>query len=188
MNEMSRIARTAAESFRARFTTAEFLRMVEAGAFEDWKVELVEGELERMPPPGNAHGRRQMMVGIRLSRVIPEEQLRGEVGIDLGNDTVLGCDAAILRQPVEGVDNRMLRPDEVLLAVEVAETSRERDLGLKRMKYAAAGIAHYWVVDGERGVVHVHAEPVVGDYAEIATVRFGQPLRVPGTDATITVE
>lgn len=162
--------------------------MVEAGAFEDWKVELVDGELDRMPLPGNEHARRQMMVVVRLSRVVSEALLRAGTGIDLGNDTVLGCDAAILRLPVEGVDNRMLRPDEVLLAVEIAETSRERDLGLKRMKYAAAGIAHYWVVDGERGVVHVHAEPVAGDYAEISTVRFGQPLLVPRTDATITID
>lgn len=188
MNEMTHVARTGAESFRARFTTAEFLRMVEAGAFEDWKVELVDGEIERMPPPGKEHGRRQMMIGVRLSRVVAEALLVGEVGIDLGDDTVLGCDAAVLRRSLGDVDNRMLRPDEVLLAVEIAETSRERDLGLKRMKYAAAGIAHYWVVDGKRGVVHVHAEPVAGDYAEIATVRFGQPLPVPGTDATITIE
>ena len=187
MNEMARFARTGAESYRARFTTAEFLRMIEAGAFEDWKVELVGGELDRMPLPGNEHARRQMRV-VRLARVAPEALLRAGTGIDLGNDTVLGCDAAILRLPVEGVGNRMLRPDEVLLAIEIAETSRERDLGLKRVRYAAAGIAHYWVVDGERGVVHVHSEPVAGDYAEIATVRFGQPLRVPGTDATITAE
>ena len=41
--------------------------------------------------------------------------------------------------------------------------------------------------DGQRGVVHVYGEPVAGDYAQIATVRFGAPLAVPGTDATITL-
>ncbi len=169
----------------ARFTTAEFLRMCEVGAFDDIKVELVDGELERMPPPGNEHGRRQMMVGIRLSRVIDEELLRGEVGIDLGNDTVLGCDAAILAAPVSG--NRVLQPGEVTLAVEVAETTMWRDMGMKRVKYAAAGIAHYWVIDGERSVVHVWGEPVNGDYAQIGTVRFGEPLAVPGTDKTIVI-
>ena len=188
MNEMRSIARAQADPFRARFTTAEFLRMVEAGAFEDWKVELVDGEIERMPPPGNEHGRRQMMVVLRLGRVVPEALLRAEAGIDLGNDTVLGCDAAVLRLPVEGVGNRMLRPDEVLLTIEISESTREREIGMKRMKYAAAGIPHYWVIDGERGVVHVHAEPVAGDYAAIGTVPFGKPLPVPGTDATITMD
>ncbi len=174
-----------AEAGPARFTTAEFLRMCESGAFDDMKVELVDGELERMPPPGNEHGRRQMSVGIRLSRVIEEEFLRGEVGIDLGSDTVLGCDAAILSKPVTG--NRILQPGEVTLAIEVAETTRARDMDMKRVKYARAGIPHYWVVDGERSVIHVWGEPVNGDYAQIATVRFGEPLAVPGTDKTIAI-
>ena len=82
----------------------------------------------------------------------------------------------------------MLRASEILLMVEVSESTRERDIGMKRMKYATAGIPHYWVVDGERSVVHVHADPIEGDYADIGTVRFGHPLPVPGTDATITID
>ncbi len=160
--------------------------MCEVGAFDDIKVELVNGELERMPPPGNEHGRRQMMVGIRLSRIIAEELLRGEVGIDLGKDTVLGCDAAILVAPVSG--NRILRPEEVALAVEAAETTAARDMGMKRLKYADAGIAHYWVIDGARSVVHVWSEPLNGDYAQVGIVRFGEPLAVPGTDQTIVID
>ena len=61
-------------------------------------------------------------------------------------------------------------------------------MGQKRVAYAAAGIPHYWVVDGERRVVHVFADPVPGDYAEVSTVRFGAPLAVPGTDRTIVLE
>ena len=175
-----------ATDYRARFTTAEFLHMCEAGAFDDLKVELIDGELERMPPPQNEHGRRQASLVIRLSRVVADALLRAEVGIDLGQDTVVGCDAAILTMPVSG--NRILRADEVTLAVEVSETTLARDMGLKRIKYASAGIANYWVIDGERSVVHVWRDPVGGDYAQIATVRFGEPLAVPGTDASIIID
>jgi Uma2 family endonuclease len=188
MNQMSRISAASVPSFSARFTAAEFLRMCEIGAFEDWKVELVDGELERRPPPGNEHSRRQMVVVARLLGVVPEALLRAEAGVDLGNNTVLGCDAAILHRPVEGAGNRMLRPDEVMATIEISESTRERDIGLKRRKYAAAGIAHYWVVDSEEGAVHVHSAPVADDYAEVVTVRFGQPLPVPGTNATITLD
>ena len=82
----------------------------------------------------------------------------------------------------------MLRPDEVALVVEIADTTLSHDLGLKCRKYAEAGVPVYWVVDASRAVVHVHAEPVEGDYVEIHTVRFGQPLAVPGTDRAITLE
>ncbi len=174
-----------AESTKARFTTAEFLRMVDSGAFDDMTIELIDGALERMNPPMNDHGGRQARIVIRLARVVDETLLRGEVGIDLGDDTVLSCDAAVLYAPIDG--HRLLHADELRLVVEVAETTRGRDLNHKRNRYAAAGIPEYWVVDGARAVVHVHREPVDGEYALVRTVRFGEPLAVPGTEATITL-
>lgn len=190
MNKPARIdladAREIAPSSKARFTTAEFLRMVESGAFDDMKIELVGGELERMPPPGFAHGNRQVRIILLLGAVVPADRLTGEVGLDLGNDTLLGCDVAVLRAPIEG--NRMARPAEAALVVEVAETTTSRDRGMKRLAYARAEIPTYWVVDGKLGLTHVYSEPRDGDYAQIATVRFGEPLAVPGTDAAITID
>lgn len=185
MNQMTRVVAAPPESFQARFTTAEFLRMCDSGAFEDWKVELVDGELERMQQPFNNHAMRQAQIVFLLAQAIGVELVRGEVGIDLGNDTVLACDAAVLHQAVTG--NRRLRAEDLALAIEISETTLSRDLGMKRRKYAAARIPLYWVVDGDRSVIHVHAEPVDGDYADIHTVRFGQPLAVPGTDASIVL-
>lgn len=175
------------EDFAARFTTREFLTMCESDVFADMKMELVDGELQRMMPPMNRHGARQAKVMIRLAGIVAEGRLIGEVGIDLGNDTVVACDLAIVHDSIE--QNRLLLPEELHLVVEIAETTAARDLGLKRLAYAAAGIAHYWVVDGVRAVIHVHAEPVDGDYAMIHTVRFGEPLAVPGADnATIVID
>lgn len=182
MNAQTRIV---AASTAVRFTTREFLHMVEAGAFDDMKVELIDGELERMAPPMGAHSSRQALI-IALLWPIVGRCTTGETGIDLGGNSVVGCDTAVLRAPMN--EHRLLRPEEVLLAIEVAETTIDRDLGMKRIRYAAAGIPHYWVVDGERSVVHVYGEPVDGDYKEVAVVRFGEPLAVPGTDATIIVE
>lgn len=177
----------AARSGKARFTVGEFTQMMMAGAFADMKVELIEGELERMNPPMSGHGNRQMIVGIKLWQALGEDSSRvtGEVSIRLDETTVVACDAAVLHAPIEG--NRLLSPRDMLLVVEIAETTLDRDTGIKRRKYAEAGIAHYWVVDGQREVVHVYGEPIDGDYADIATVRFGAPLAVPGTDATITL-
>ena len=186
MNQMTRIVAAPAEGYAARFTTAEFLRMIEAGVFGDDKVELVEGELQRMPPPGNEHARFQADVVGLLYGVAARGLVRGEAGVELEEGTLVAFDAAVLRASVTG--NRMLRPDDVTLVVEIAETSLARDLGVKRRKYAEAGIPTYWVVDGSRSVVHVHAEPIDGDYVDIHSVRFGQPLAVPGTDASITLD
>ena len=71
--------------------------------------------------------------------------------------------------------------------VEVSESSLDRDRHDKGRIYANDGIPVYWVVDGGHSIIHVHAEPVEGEYTNVRTVRFGEPLAVPGTDATITL-
>lgn len=185
MNEMTRLV-AAPESFKARFTTAEFERMCESDVFEDWKIELVDGELERMPPPQLRHSALQSVIFLKLAAACGADRVLIEIGIDLGGNTVLGFDVVVLRAPVTA-GRGWLRPEDVLLAVEVSETTLSRDLGMKRGKYAAGGIAHYWVIDGPHGVAVVHSGPADGDYVEVNTVRFGEPLAVPGTDATITL-
>lgn len=182
-------ARMIAESSAgARFTTAEFMLMAASGAFDNMKIELVDGELERMTPPMREHARRQMMVAFRLNEATTASELvvLGETGIDLDDDTVLACDVALVRPAPP--ENRLVRAKEIVLAVEIAESTVVRDLGFKRAAYASAGIAHYWVVDGERAIVHVFAAPVNGQYTEGSIVRFGEPLAVPGTDRTIMLD
>ncbi len=171
----------------ARFTTAEFSHMAASGAFDDMKVELVKGGLERVNFPKSRHSIRQTQLLFALTRAIDGTTLKAtaEIGIDLGNDTVRGCDVAILRAVPE--QDRWMRPHEMLLVVEVAETTIRRDLGYKRVDYADAGIAQYWVVDGDRSIVHVYADPVAGEYASVRTVRFGEALAVPGTEQSIVI-
>lgn len=161
--------------------------MCRADVFGDAKIELVDGELQRMMSPMAQHAGRQASVIGKLYAALGDgaARLLGETGIDLGNDTVIGCDAVLLFAPMK--EHRWLRPEEVVLVIEVSETTRDRDMGVKRVKYATARIPHYWVIDGERSVVHVWGEPVNGDYAQISTVRFGEPLAVPGTGQTIVI-
>ncbi len=182
MNQLARLS----PDTRARFTTAEFLRMVESGAFEDMKVELIDGELERMNPPMGGHAAAQANVVFHLAQAVGVALVLGETGLVIDDSTVVACDAALLRQPI--AENRFLTPDDVLLVVEIAQTTQSRDMGLKRMLYAQANIPSYWVIDGVRRVVHVYADPVEGDYSSVHTVRFGAPLAVPGSDATITLD
>lgn len=183
MNQPVRIERSAASP--ARFSVAEFAEIFGAGALQDIRLELVNGELERMTPPMGGHSSRQSSSLARLWAVVGSRAMV-EATIDLGGDTVMTCDVAVLRAPV--TEQRFLRPDEVMLAVEIAETTIVRDTTLKRIAYASAGIADYWVIDGVRAVVHVYRRPEHGDYADLSSVRFGEPIAVPGTDATIVID
>lgn len=175
-----------AEAGSARFTAAEFLHMVELDAFGDIKVELIGGELDRMPPPGNTHRLLQIALLAQLLKLLPQANVCGEAGIDLGEDTIVACDAAVLERAFELTG--MIPAGIVSLIVEIAVSTRDRDLGLKRRLYAAAGIPTYWVVDAEREVVHLFDRPKDGDYAGLALARFGEAIAVPGSDGTIVLE
>lgn len=167
------------------FSADEFWRMAELGAFEDMWVELVEGELQRMPPPGTTHGTLQMAVIAELLRIVPRDRLFAEVAIRIGERTVIGSDAAVVRRAADA--DGPVAPDDLLLVVEVAVSTADRDLLLKRRLYAEAGIRTYWVVDAARRVVHVFDRPEGGDYAGLALTRFGEALAVPGTDGTAVI-
>ena len=160
--------------------------MADAGAFDRLRLELIDGELTRMQQPRCNHAIRQAQLLISLAAVTGEARVAGEGGISLGQDTVLGCDAAVLQGPVDA--NRLLQAEDLALVVEISEPTLERDFGTKRRKYAEAGVPVYWVINGPRAVVHVHAEPVDDEYVDIHTVRYGQALAVPGTGGTIILD
>ncbi len=92
------------------------------------------------------HAAVQASVVFYLAQKMDLALVRAERGLVLDDSTVVACDAALLRQPI--TENRFLTPDDVLLVVEIAQTTQSRDMGLKRMLYAQAGIPTYWVMTG----------------------------------------
>lgn len=142
-----------------------------------------------MTPPMSDHGRVQMNLAFALRTLIggmPGLEVFGEIGIRLGDHTVIGADAAIVRARDQA--NRMLDPDEIVLAVEVSNGTLSRDLGAKRTAYAEAGVADYWMIDVGRRMIHRFTKPTDGEYFALASLRFGEPLPVPGTSGTIVVD
>ncbi|MGI8731283.1 MAG: Uma2 family endonuclease [Solirubrobacteraceae bacterium] len=160
-----------------RFSVEDVVAMYAAGILDDdIRRELVDGVLIDMNPPGPRHA----FVVQRLNRhfVIGVED-RYDVRVQ---DAVLTPDAG-WRSPdlmvlAQGGGDRL--PDTALLIVEVASTSRARDLG-KATAYAACGVTEYWVVDIDRDDVLVHREPHNGAYEVLE--RF-----VPGDVITALID
>lgn len=190
MNKHAAIVRAEPQSkasFPARFTGDEFIRMAATGAFDDMKLELADGELERMNPPMSDHSWHQSDV---FASLLPVARAAGlfalaETGLRLSDSTVRVCDVSLVRTRPD--TNRLFSAADIVLAVEIAETSIARDLSIKRTEYATAGIPHYWIIDGHRSVVHIFADPIAGEYARVSTVDFGDPVDVPGTASTIII-
>ena len=186
MNELVRI-RAAPVGFAAdAFTASDFLLMLELGALEDMRAELVGGVLEKMSPAHGDHSTQNAMVVVKLARALGEEAcIAVDLAVVIGDKTVRGIDIAIAhgkfpKGPASGSD--------VLMAVEIAETTLARDLGPKAFEYARADIATYWVVDLDGRVVHVMTEPGENGYALREVIRFGEPIAVPGSTETIIID
>ena len=73
-------------------------------------------------------------------------------------------------------DYRTTLPTRALLVVEVADTSRRKDLGVKAALYATAGVPEYWVIDLQARAVHVHSEPADDRYQRIVPRRVGDEV------------
>ncbi len=159
-----------------RFTVGEYHRMGEAGIFaEDDRVELIDGEVVEMTPISwrHAHCVRQLiniLPGLVGDRYLVDAQnpiALGEHGEPQPDVVLLDGGLAAGRLPI---------PDEVALAVEVAESSLEFDRNVKLPWYGEAGIQEVWIANLRDDLMEVYSDP--GPQGYRSTHRVGRGERM----------
>ncbi|MCY4415225.1 MAG: Uma2 family endonuclease [Chloroflexi bacterium] len=150
---------------RRLFTVEEYCTMADAGILsEDERVELLDGEIVVMPPIGEPHEDSTDRLNGDLSYV-----LRGRARVRVQNSVRLDDyglpepDIAVVRLRDDYHRDRPTAAD-VLLLVEVADTSLEFDREVKLARYAAAGIPEVWIANLRARQVEAHSDPVDGSY------------------------
>lgn len=140
-----------------RWTPREYDALTHAGILgEDDRVELIEGAIVLMTPPGPAHVNLETRLGKLLQDAAPADAV-------VSHQNPLACgrsrpqpDLAVIAGP-ELREDRL--PRSALLVVEVSDSSLPRDR-LKARIYAAAGIPEMWIVDVAGRTVEVHRDPM----------------------------
>jgi len=163
---------TALESPRPHAVTVEeYMRMGEAGVFApDARLELIEGEIIEMAPIGPPHA---STVSI-LNRLFVR-QSGDDAFVWIQNPMILGersmpqPDIALLKSRVDDYSTRHPVPADILLAVEVSDSTLAFDLKRKAPLYARFAVVEYWVVDVNTPAVIVHRQPSANGYAETFT-------------------
>lgn len=148
------------------FTVAEFERMAEAGVFaEDVRLELIEGEIVEMSPVGSRHAAYVKFFSRLLNRAF------GDIGLISTQDPIQlndlsepQPDVALLRLRDDFYRNAHPTPAEVLLIIEVADTTVGYDRLVKVPLYAKAGIPEVWLVNLPEEQIELYAEPLHGAY------------------------
>ena len=135
----------------AKWTVAEYHRMIAAGLLDHRRVELLQGEIVEMAPEGEPHAYGSTEGKKHLERLLGElATIREGKPITLPDDSEPEPDLAIV-QPL-GREYRAHHPypENIFWLIEYSDSSLSKDLELKSQLYAAVGIPEYWVVNLKR--------------------------------------
>jgi len=140
---------------RRPWTVAEIEAMVAAGIIdEDERFELIGGEVVPMLPNGRRHEMVKIELNRHFQRIVPDDlSIAPETTLRLDPKSFLEPDFCVFPRAVAPGD---MRGHDVILAVEVADTSLAYDRGRKIAVYAAYGIAEVWVIDANSLITRVH--------------------------------
>lgn len=168
-------------STTVHWTLSDYDRMIEAGLFDGAvrrRAELVYGEVREKPPIGPGHEDAVTRLDDWSRDSVPRHKVRVRVQCSVGLAELESAPQPDIAWVVPR-DYSRSRPTaaEVLLVIEVAESSLAYDRGAKADLYAAAGIPEYWVVDLPAQVVEVYREPVAGHYRSLRTFSGDDEVR-----------
>src|SRR4051812_8521708 len=156
-------------------TSDEYERMGEAGIFHpDDRLELLEGAIYEMPPIGSPHA---ACVDLLITLLTEWAQrrfiVRGQNPVRLNDFSEPQPDVALLRWRDDFYRNSHPTPEDVLLIIEVADSTVESDRSYKVPLYAKAGIAEVWLVNLPEEQIELFASPVNDEYQIIRIFKRG---------------
>ncbi len=147
-------------------TTQQYHLMHEAGVFQEGdRYELINGEITKMSPIGRKHAvcvtRLQELF---ISRLLGKVQVWSQNPILLDNGSEPQPDLAILKRREDFYADRLPTPDDILLIIEVADSSIDYDRDIKAPLYAAAGIPEMWLFDVNKKAIEGYSQPSANGY------------------------
>lgn len=165
----------AEEPERWHCTPEQFYRMGDMGLFEGQRVELIKGEIIRMPAMSSPR---------RTAVILVSDTLREQFGdgFFVSSQSPLDVDGFSDPEPDVAViagrarDYTGAHPTTAALVVEVSLSTLSHDRTTKSSLYAEVGIADYWLVNLKDRQVEVYRQP--GPDADLpfgfgyASVRF----------------
>jgi len=176
---------------RYRFTVDEYERLAQARVLTQTdRVELLDGEIVEMTPIGDRHASVVARLTSLFSRLLGERSI-----VWVQNPIQLRAvrsmpqpDLVLVRRRADFYSTGKPGPDDVLLLVEVMDTSAETDRSVKLPLYARAGIAETWLLDLTTDRVEVFRQPTPAGYRPSETIeRNGRVTPGAFPDLSLTV-
>ena len=160
------------------FTIDDYFAMADAGILgPEERVELIDGVVITMPPIGNPHNasvdksNRNLVISVGTRGIV-----RTQGSIVLNDRSMPQPDLVLLREREDFYASQRVGPEDILLLIEVSDSSADYDRNVKLPRYAEAGIPEVWLAIIPEGIVEAHTEPAGGRYTQMRTFRPGDAV------------
>lgn len=163
---------------RKLFTIDDCYRMAEVGILPpDERTELINGEILVVPPPGPRHGYAvdgltRAFVGLIQDKAV----VRVQGGVVLHKFAAPLPDIVLLRPRGKVYLERNPDASDILLLIEIADSSLEQDTTVKLQLYAITGVPEYWVADLKNNRLLVYSDPHGDSYRSVQELHCGDTL------------
>jgi Uma2 family endonuclease len=165
------------QSRERRFNVAEYYRMAEAGILGGDRVELIEGVIVEMAAMGSRHAACVRRLEALLNQHTGETGiLSTQCPIRLDDGSEPEPDLAMLKPREDFYSSEHPGPGDVLLVIEVSDTSAEYDVEIKLPLYARAGIPETWLVNLATETIEAHSGPASDGYRKTLRAKRGEKL------------
>ena len=163
---------------RRRFTVEEYYAMAEVGILApDERVELLAGEIFTMAPIGSKHAYCVTQFAEAFFEALGRRiTLRVQNPIRLAQGNEPEPDIAVLFRKGDGYVSEHPGPEDVILLIEVADSSVGFDRRNKLPMYAMHGIPEVWLSDINARSVEVYDDPMAGGYERMRVFGPGDTL------------
>jgi Uma2 family endonuclease len=170
------------------FTVAEYHEMAKAGILAERGLELINGEIIEMSPIGSKHAKYVNILSRLLGNLLGEEFIISSQNPFIANDrSEPEPDFAILRFRDDYYEDELPHGQDVLLIIEVADSSISYDRNVKLPLYAASGVPECWIIDVLKKEIHVYWQAEENAYRFRELARLGNTIEAKNIDLKLAV-
>lgn len=174
-----------------QFCIEDYRRLDELNLFQDARVELVEGAIIHKSAKGHLHSAcNSVLLKILLPPLIDKAVVRNQEPINLPPNSEPEPDLVIARYQDDDYRSGHPTAADVLVVIEVSDSTLDYDRTTKLKLYASAGIEHYWIVNLVDFQLEwwSEPEPTKGQYLACRFFHSFDTIQVPGFDVWLPLE
>lgn len=168
------MAESVAETIRP-LRRVEYARLVDAGVFENERVELLDGEIVVMSPIGPPHNAAvQWLTELLVLALHGKASVRPQMSFAASEYSQPEPDLTVVPRSSYLTGH----PGEAHLIIEVSDSSLAYDRGRKLRVYARCGVREYWIVNVRDQRIQVYTAPEGEAYTVAQSFERGQAIRI----------